>query len=358
MTWLGITDQTNGRFSKLGLDNARAHALGPMIERGTFMFETLAGACKGAHDLVAVAHTVPWPRALRFHAMDCGGIAFAHQHDAEMTQAAIRWDDDDVNRVLRVSYAWNAPEGWGRLAVERADGQRLTTRPVHLPKPLVTDDVRDIMLAHPARTLSEDIQFCALSDDILPLGPMPSLHPDTPIATPTGYRPAHSLKRGDTVTTDIGEIVPVLQTVRQTVPARGSYQPVCLRAPYFGLQRDIVVAPEQRLVLKGSDVEYIFGQESVLVPARHLVNGQAAKWGTSAALADYIQIILPGHDTIIAAGCPLESLYIGRIRRHATRLSASVLQDMPSRLLPEHAPARQKVLGWFEAITLIDQRAA
>lgn len=222
----------------------------------------------------------------------------------------------------------------------------------------MTNDLRDIALAHPARTLSQEVLFSAISDEILPIGPMPSLHPATPIATPGGYRTAESLRRGDTVVTDNGDTVPVLHSVRHTVPARGSFAPVRLRAPYFGLQRDIVVAPEQRLVLEGSEVEYIFGQEAVLVPARHLVNGHAAMWHTCGTTTEYVQVVLPGHEALMAAGCAVESLYIGRIRRDADRLDASVLADVPSRLLPEHARPIHQVLGSFEAITLVDQRAA
>ena len=73
-----------------------------------------------------------------------------------------------------------------------------------------------------------------------------------------------------------GGVVPVLHKLDRVVPARGSLAPVRLRAPYFGLLDDVIVAPEQRLVIDGSEVEYLFNQEAVLVPARHLVNGFAA----------------------------------------------------------------------------------
>ncbi len=359
MTWIGVNDHEDGRFSKTGLGkDTSITKLGPMLERGTLMFETQVAGHERPHELLGIAHPFPWPRELSFRAIPGGGIAMLHRHNTDITHAAIRWANDGRTHTLRVTYAWNAPEGWGRLALERPEGNRIVSRPVHMPRPFMTDDLRDVVLAHPARTLSQEVLFSALSDDILPIGPMPSLHPATPIATPGGYRPAEVLQRGDTVVTDSGDIVPILHTIRHTVPARGSFAPVRLRAPYFGLQRDIVVAPEQRLVLKGSEVEYIFGQEAVLVPARHLVNGHAAIWNTCGNTTDYVQLILPGNESLIAAGCAVESLYIGRIRRDAERLDASVLADVPSRLLPEHARPIHQVLGPFEAITLIDQRAA
>lgn len=359
MTWFGVTDHAEGRFSKTGLcGGPKASSLGKLLERGTLMFETQVAGQDCPHDLLGFSHPFPWPRDLTFRGIPGGGISMVHRNDTDTTHAAVRWADDGRTNTLRVTYAWNAPEGWGRLALERPEGNQIVCRPVHLPRPLMTTDLRDLMLAHPGRILSNEVRFGAVSDHILPVGPMPSLHPSTPIATPSGYRAAESLKRGDTVLTDVGDIAPVLHTVRHSVPARGSFAPVRVRAPYFGLQRDIVVAPEQRLVISGSDVEYIFGQEAVLVPARHLVNGHAAIWSDAASTADYVQVILPRHEALVAAGCALESLYIGRMRRDAERLDASILADIPSRLLPEHGRPIHQVLGPFEAITLVGQRAA
>jgi len=146
--------------------------------------------------------------------------------------------------------------------------------------------------------------------------------------------------------------------IRRTVPAKGSFQPARLRAPYFGLARDITVAPQQRMVIDGSEVEYLFGRESVLIPAQHLVNGVSAITRDDMPLITYCQLLLPNHEAVLAAGCPLESLYIGRIRRHATRLTASMLSEFARHSLPEHVKSAYPVLKPFEAITLANQRAA
>ena len=114
---------------------------------------------------------------------------------------------------------------------------------------------------------------------------MPGLTAHTPITTQFGDKPICKLRRGDLVVTDEGELVPVLQVVRRIVPARGSFHPIRLRAPYFGLSRDIVVAPHQRLIMAGSQVEYIFSKEAVLVPARHLINDVSAFWAKGPEMA-------------------------------------------------------------------------
>lgn len=359
MTWIGLTDHEDGRFARSGFSGDPSPTPCPaMLERGTLMFETRVPGQVRPHDLLGVCHEFPWPRDMVFRAIPGGGIAMVHRNRNDMIHAAIRWIGDGRAHTLRVTYAWDTQTGWARLALEQPERARDITSIVHAPRPQVTEDLRELMLGGPHRTVSKEVLFAALSTDIAPIGPMPTLHPETPIATPDGYRQAGQLRRGDTVLTNTHDIVPVLHVVRNRVPARGSFAPVRLRAPYFGLTRDIIVGPEQRLVLQGSEVEYNFGQEAVLVPARHVVNGHAATWANCGATADYVQLVLPGHEGLLAAGCALESLYIGRLRRNEERLAASALADIPSRLLPEHAKPYHQVLRPFEAVTLLDQRAA
>jgi hypothetical protein len=358
VNWIGLTDHDEGRFALTGLGASKAPAIGKMLDRGTLMFETRVAGNVRPHDLLSLLQHFPWARELAFRAVPGGGIAMVHKHHDDLTHAAIRWMGDGRPQTLRIAYAWDAGTGWGRLSLEQPESTRVLHSTVANPRPLMTTDLRDIILGSGERAFSKEVLFVAISTDITPIGPMPSLHPGTPIATPAGYRAAGTLQRGDTVLTDEGQIVPVLHIVRHKVPARGSFAPVRLHAPYFELARDIVVAPEQRLVLKGSEVEYIFGQEAVLVPARHLVNGFAATWVAPQSVAEYVQVVLPGHEALVAAGAALESLYIGRIRRNPDHLASSVLAGVPSRLLPEHARPIHQVLRPFEAITLIDQRAA
>jgi hypothetical protein len=166
------------------------------------------------------------------------------------------------------------------------------------------------------------------------------------------------LRRGDLVQGAGGTAVPVLQSVACTVPAVGSFAPVRLRAPYFGLRADIVVAPHQRLVIRGSDVEYLFGCEAVLVPARHLLNGFSAVPAESGPLMRYHGLILPEHEEIEAAGTATESLYLGRMRRNAEAISLTLLAGFDRARLPEHARPVWPVLRHYEAITLAMSRAA
>jgi hypothetical protein len=259
---------------------------------------------------------------------------------------------------MRITYSWDSTAKWGRLAMEDPESSHIVTVPVANPKPILVDDLRNMVLGRGDQPISSDVIFAAVSDQIEPIGPMPSLLPSTPLATPWGFKPLSTLKRGDTVTTQDSGVVPVLQTVSRTVPACGSFAPIRLRAPYFGLQQDIIVAPDQRLVIDGPEVEYLFSKEAVLIPARHLVNGFAAMQETCGPTITYAQILLPSHETMIAAGTPAESLYIGRIRRQADQMASSILAGFDRSMLPEHHQPAHTVLKRFEAITLASRRAA
>ncbi len=127
----------------------------------------------------------------------------------------------------------------------------------------------------------------------------------TPVQTPYGLVAAGHLQPGDLVdTVDRGTLM--LQAVRHMeCPSRGSFAPVLLRAPYFGNSVDLLVAADQRVAIVGTEVEYLFGEEAVLMPAKAMVDNRIAladhrRATTSAVVLDFGQPAL-----IEADGCVL-----------------------------------------------------
>ena len=300
------------------------------------------------------------PRRYRFsiQAVPGGGLVLVIADGDEVFHTALHHDSHDRADILRITYSWDRVRGWGRLAIERPEYDRIASIELTGAPALQLDDIRAVFADPRRRELDRDVLFFAVSDRIEPVGPMPSLTADVPILGHGRYELAGRLRRGDMVETLETGLSPVLQVVRRTVPAFGSFRPVRLRAPYFGLLQDVIVAPDQRLVVGGSEVEYTFGREAVLVPARHLVNGVSAIAVTGRLTATYVQVILQRHDSIIAAGCPVESLYVGRLRRKRDQLAASLLAPFQRALLPEHARSAYLMVKPFEAITLMQSRAA
>lgn len=365
MTWIALVDSNGGTFSAKGLATLRGDAgqssaaSDEIMPRGSILFETRVSAEERPQIIVALEREDDRSHRLAFQALPGGGMSLVHARGAEILHGVVNHDSASVRTdILRVTYSWDMAHDWARLVVERPDTNRSFQKILHGPVAMRLSDVRALALSPIATHLAPDVLFLAVSDRIEPIGPMPGMTAATPVETPFGPCPIGDLKRGDVVETLDGAQVPVLQVIRRTVPARGLFEPVRLRHPYFGLGRDIVVSPTQRLVIGGSRVEYLFNAEQVLVPARHLINGSAAIRESDHLLVTYTQVLLPDHEAMMANGTYLESLNIGRIRRDRGILASSLLGQFPRSTLPEHSVPAYPVLGNFEALILAEQRAA
>ena len=363
MGWIGLTDHNGGQFNAAGLENSQTIAGRPivhdaMMPRGTIMLETSLAPERKPQTLLAFHRHYPWIASFSLQMLPGGGIVLVENQGDDVRHVTLKHDANNRITVLRLTYSWDAPARWGRLTLEQPDMDLVQSVNLPPPLPIPVQDMRNVTMDPRQRDMHPEVDFVAISDRVEPVGPMPGLTGATPIITSRGKTYADRLRRGDLVETADGALVPVLHTVQRTVPARGSFRPVLIRAPYFGLDQHVVLAPQQRLIMGGTEVEYMFGKEAVLVPAKHLVNGISAKYAKGPDLVTYHHLLLPGHDAIQAAGCPVESLYIGRLRRKPEQLAASVLNGISRTHLPEHAKPIWPVLKPFEAITLAMHRAA
>lgn len=363
MGWIGLFDGQNHVFNRHGLRRGSAPECGlptddEIMPRGTLLVETRLSPDGKPRTILSFERKQPWKFSLSMQALPGGGFILIENQQDAMRHMTLPHVPDGHMDVIRLSYRWNAPEKWASLTMERPETDSLHSVRMTRPHPLPMTELAQILTRPHYRNPQADLRLLAVSREVEPLGPLPGLTANVPIATPRGFLPAGSLRRGDLVITEAGVTVPVLHSVKQTMPAHGSLAPVRLRAPYFGLRRDIVVAPHQRLVISGSQVEYLFGREAVLVPARHLINGVSALRASGPNMVTYHHLLLPGHEVINAAGCPVESLYVGRLRRKPEDLSKSLLANVDRSQLPEHPQPVWPVLKPYEAIALAMSRAA
>lgn len=364
MGWIALADHDGQAFSANGLSAPSvAPALvgtepGALLTRGSLVIETRLPTIKRPQSLVYYNRPGEWPLLLSLKAIPGGGLILILDQGGDILHKSINHSEAGRTDILRITYSWDSITRWGQLALERSDQEQVILVPITSPKPILVSDIQSLARPSADRYLAPDVIYLAISTDVEPVGPMPSLAPETPIATPAGFREIGKLHRGDLVLTANGKSVPVLQSLTRTVPARGHFSPVLLRAPFFGLRQDITVAPSQRLVISGSEVEYLFGQESVLVPASHLLGGTSARVAQRELLITYTQLLLPGHEALNTAGTIAESLYIGRLRRKKDQLGASLLATSDRSKLPDHGPSIYPVLKSFAALVLAEQRAA
>jgi hypothetical protein len=362
MSWIGLRDHTTRLFNRAGLalGPARKEPFGPadLLSRGALLLETGTPAHDRPQTLLSYQHLHPWARGLNLQALPDGSVVLVVTQGDTVSHTPLHHGRTGEGHQLRIAYLWDGPARRGWLSVRALGDSLYHLQPVEAPIPLSLGDLQSMFTQPPNSEIDRDVSYVALSDQPVPVGPMPSIAPETPILTAQGYRPISTLKRGDLIRTSDGQQVPVLANIACRVPARGGFRPVRLRAPYFGLQRDITVAPDQRLCVAGADVEFMFGAPAALVPAQHLVNGVSAYYAESPAQVTWHQLLLPRNEPILAACAPLHSLYLGRMRRKADQIATSLFASYERSRLPEHARPVFPVLKPFEAVTFVQQRGA
>ncbi len=137
----------------------------------------------------------------------------------------------------------------------------------------------------------------------------------TDILTPAGYREVETLQIGDLVLNAQGETKPVLWIGRTEVsiaemlsvperrPVRIAANAIEPGVPFS----DLYVSAQHRVVLNGWATELLFGEEDVLVAAKHLVGTIAERVMPKAAVT-YYHLLFEGHDLVISNGLTSESL--------------------------------------------------
>ncbi|OAN79841.1 hypothetical protein A8B82_07350 [Sulfitobacter sp. EhC04] len=132
----------------------------------------------------------------------------------------------------------------------------------------------------------------------------------TLIETPSGPRYVETLTEGDLVTTLDNGPRPIRWIGGQTMPGTGVNAPVHIAAGALGNIRPLVVSQNHRMLMTGAAAELLFGQNAVLVAAKHLVNGTTIQIRPCRQVS-YYHFLCDAHEVVFAEGCPAESLYPG-----------------------------------------------
>ena len=148
--------------------------------------------------------------------------------------------------------------------------------------------------------------FAALSDQLVTPGLGSGFTAGTPVATTHGWKPIEDLRPDDLLLTADGDPTGIARMSRRDVPAKGSLAPIRLRAPYLGLSRDLFVSPDQTALMRGTEIEYAFGSDQVLVQSRFLPAAGIAQRPTLSGLVRYYQLWADRPAIIGAAGARFE----------------------------------------------------
>ncbi|MEM6587585.1 MAG: Hint domain-containing protein [Pseudomonadota bacterium] len=132
----------------------------------------------------------------------------------------------------------------------------------------------------------------------------------TLIDTALGPRPIEALEPGDMIRTKGNGLQPVVWHGVSRANAYGKTAPVVIRKGALGNTRDLVVSQQHRMLVESFRAELLFGESSVLVKAKDLVDDRAI-YIREGGLADYHHLLLPNHEIIFAEGIPSESFQPG-----------------------------------------------
>lgn len=286
--------------------------------------------------------------------VDRSGNIQAHlQLGGAVSQLNLAGDANLTQSLLRITFSWDMAQKTALLSVEAPKDGYLSQIESSTPLPMPMEIINALMAQkYPAR-VNASITFLSVSNQIEPVGITPSIAGQSVVDTPIGQVPINALNCGDLVTTIDNGPQPIRWICERTVPTRGLFQPLRLRAPYFGLWQDIFVAPEQRLVFENTEIEYLFGVESVLVEARHLANNvNVIREPASTDSIRLYQLLFDDHEIITVSGCKMESLYIGTMASNPGILKSTLLAGMPATEIPTHKKIARPLLRSYEAMAL------
>ncbi len=139
----------------------------------------------------------------------------------------------------------------------------------------------------------------------------------TRLATPKGQVAVHELAAGDLVVDAAGNPV----AIKHILKTAATKTAICIRAPYFGLDQDLIVGADHRIAVTSDAAEYLFGEETVLVPTWALKDGRRAQHWEMPPNTHMYQIQLETVAALKVGNCAVESMpksgkSIGKVLSH------------------------------------------
>lgn len=120
------------------------------------------------------------------------------------------------------------------------------------------------------------------------------------------------MRVGDLVVTRDHGLQPIRWIQSRTVAAEGRFAPVRIRpGAVVGLEKDLLVSPQHRMLFTGYRSELLFGEREVLMPATHLVDDKLVTRETGGTVT-YIHMMFDSHEVIYADGAASESFHPGQ----------------------------------------------
>jgi hypothetical protein len=245
-----------------------------------------------------------WPRTFAVFHDPATGIVLLHRQGNDVARHVLPAPIPQGHGTARLSFRFDAPARTWSLGFEilgtpqplKATASGSNPLPLH---------IADVLALCTAPRADSPVLWFGVTRGAAPPSAAPWIGLRTPVETSLGLVAAGNLKPGDCIlTADRGPTL--LRAVqRLDLPARGSFAPVLLRAPFFGERQDLLVSAGQLLAISGTATEYLFGEDTVLMPAGALVDNRTALFDHRRAVTGSVALDLDGPALIEADGCLL-----------------------------------------------------
>lgn len=355
MTWIGIND-----FCGLEhFDRANHRTDCGMLVRGSLVIEAKIEPSQSLENgLIDYSHFQSWQRGLSVKLTSRGDIRITIEQGPSQSYVQIANAVSPLGSHFRLTISWDAPNRIGVATFEDIERGQITQAQFPSPLPIPIEDLERIFTLSDSISVDSSVTSLALSDRIETVGLTPSFAKGCRVTTQSGARAIERLKVGDLVLTKKNALQPIRWIIEQTVPAAASLAPIKLRAPYLGLSHDVVVARHQRVMMTGTSAEYLFGQESVMVQAGHLLGHPSAHPASTRRTITYYQIILDRADCFELGGAWVASQIINTANHPPMIKATDPLADMPAPTIPNHRTPDHSVLQGYETTSLLDTLTA
>jgi hypothetical protein len=130
----------------------------------------------------------------------------------------------------------------------------------------------------------------------------------TYIATSKGNRLIETLSEGDLILTRDNGFQPLSWIGSKTVVATGALAPIKFEKGAYGAGQALLVSPNHRMVVKGSETDLLFGEPEVFAAAKYLVDGKMVSRQQGATVT-YMHMLFEDHQVVSANGVLSESLF-------------------------------------------------
>lgn len=294
--WLALSDRATPLAAAIGAS---------LLTKATLVFE-FELPLEGSTILLDFKTNDSWPRALSVFVDDAAGVVILHRQGDRLLRHVLPGPLDLPSAgVGRISFGWDGPGKTWTLALEQpgtGEGRKTRGRD---PMPMLLEDLLQICEGSDDITRHKSmLWFGAMNGSDLPAR-APWIGLQTPVDTADGPIAAANLRPGHLLLTDDGDYATLMSVQHMHLPSRGSFSPVILRAPYFGAETDILVSSDQLIALSGDEVEYLFGDETVLTMAGNVTDGRAALMDFRRAVTSCVSLDIGAPRLIRAENCRL-----------------------------------------------------